>query len=173
MSSSRPTTTCRRRGSPTAQSSRRPSPKRSSRSTPRPRATTPASWKARQPSSSSSIVDRHSTGFGGGPSSRHRIRTFAPERPAHHPAHLRPLVRRESSEKPMHAYGAGARILDILESFGVRAVFSSPGSEWPPLWEALDERAAAGRHPVGYSSRHEELSVMQAVGYSQATGGLS
>lgn len=73
----------------------------------------------------------------------------------------------------MHDYGAGVQILDILESFGVRAVFSSPGSEWPPLWEALDERAEAGRHPVGYSSRHEELSVMHAVGYSQATGRLS
>ncbi len=73
----------------------------------------------------------------------------------------------------MHDYGAGVQILDLLESFGVRAVFSSPGSEWPPLWEALDERADAGGQPIGYSSRHEELSVMHAVGYSQATGTLS
>jgi acetolactate synthase-1/2/3 large subunit len=73
----------------------------------------------------------------------------------------------------MADYRAGVQILDVLASFGVRAVFSSPGSEWPPLWEALDERAAAGRQPVGYSSRHEELSVMQAVGYTQASGTLS
>jgi len=73
----------------------------------------------------------------------------------------------------MSDYAAGVQILDVLETFGVQAVFSSPGSEWPPVWEALDERADAGRAPHGYSSRHEELSVMQAVGYSQATNTLS
>jgi acetolactate synthase-1/2/3 large subunit len=73
----------------------------------------------------------------------------------------------------MSDYAVGAQILDTLESFGVRAVFSSPGSEWPPLWEALDERAANGQGPLACSSRHEELSVMQAVGYAQATSTLA
>jgi acetolactate synthase-1/2/3 large subunit len=73
----------------------------------------------------------------------------------------------------MKDFAAGTLILDTLASFGVRAVFSSPGSEWPPLWEALDQRAETGGQPLGYSSRHEELSVMQAVGYSQASNTLS
>ena len=38
----------------------------------------------------------------------------------------------------MSGYRTGVQILDLLEVFGVEAVFSSPGSEWPVLWEALE-----------------------------------
>lgn len=68
----------------------------------------------------------------------------------------------------------GAEVLiDILNGYGVAAMFSSPGSEWPPLWEALARRAAAGQKaPTYYNARHEDLAVGQAMGYARATGKL-
>ena len=68
----------------------------------------------------------------------------------------------------------GAEVLiDILNGYGVEAVFSSPGSEWPPLWEALARRAAAGQPaPTYYNARHEDLAIGQAMGYARATGRL-
>ena len=68
----------------------------------------------------------------------------------------------------------GAEVLiDILNGYGVEAMFSSPGSEWPPLWEALARRAAAGQKaPAYYNARHEDLAIGQAMGYARATGKL-
>jgi thiamine pyrophosphate-dependent acetolactate synthase large subunit-like protein len=68
----------------------------------------------------------------------------------------------------------GAEVLiDILNGYGVEAIFSSPGSEWPPLWEALARRAAAGQPaPMYYNARHEDLAIGQAMGYARATGRL-
>ena len=68
----------------------------------------------------------------------------------------------------------GAEVLiDILNGYGVEAMFSSPGSEWPPLWEALARRQAAKQPaPVYYNARHEDLAIGQAMGYARATGKL-
>lgn len=73
----------------------------------------------------------------------------------------------------MSDYSTGVKMLDLLQAFGVEAVFTSPGSEWPVLWEALEERAAEDLGPRAYSSRHEELAVMQAVGYSLKAGSMT
>ncbi len=68
----------------------------------------------------------------------------------------------------------GAEVfLDILSGYGVEAIFSSPGSEWPPLWEALARRQAAGQPaPTYYNIRHEDLAIGEAMGYARATGKL-
>ncbi|WP_372718997.1 thiamine pyrophosphate-binding protein [Immundisolibacter sp.] len=68
----------------------------------------------------------------------------------------------------------GAEVfLDILTGYGVEAIFSSPGSEWPPLWEALARRQAAGQPaPTYYNIRHEDLAIGEAMGYARATGKL-
>lgn len=68
----------------------------------------------------------------------------------------------------------GAEVfLDILRGYGVEAIFSSPGSEWPPLWEALARQEAQGLGgPKYYNARHEDLAVGQAMGYARATGKL-
>ncbi|MGK2940551.1 MAG: thiamine pyrophosphate-binding protein [Immundisolibacter sp.] len=68
----------------------------------------------------------------------------------------------------------GAEVfLDILNGYGVEAIFSSPGSEWPPLWEALARRQAAGQPaPTYYNIRHEDLAIGEAMGYARATGKL-
>ena len=64
-------------------------------------------------------------------------------------------------------------LLDILNGYGVEAIFSSPGSEWPPLWEALARRQAAKQPaPAYYNARHEDLAIGQAMGYARATGRL-
>ncbi|WP_372724030.1 thiamine pyrophosphate-binding protein [Immundisolibacter sp.] len=68
----------------------------------------------------------------------------------------------------------GAEVfLDVLNGYGVEAIFSSPGSEWPPLWEALARRQAAGQPaPTYYNIRHEDLAIGEAMGYARATGKL-
>ncbi|MHB8566182.1 MAG: thiamine pyrophosphate-binding protein [Nitrososphaerales archaeon] len=70
------------------------------------------------------------------------------------------------------AVGAEA-ILDILDSYGVDYIFSSPGSEWPPIWEALAKRRATGKEkPYYINCRHEVLAVCAAIAYQRVTGKL-
>ncbi len=64
--------------------------------------------------------------------------------------------------------------LEILRNFGVQYIFSSPGTEWAPLWESLAKQKAQGLPgPEFLCSRHEDLAVGMATGYSKATGKLS
>ncbi len=64
-------------------------------------------------------------------------------------------------------------IVDALIGAGVDHIFSSPGSEWAPLWEVLAELRATGRPVPAFSSvRHEELAVSMATGYAKASGRL-
>ena len=48
-----------------------------------------------------------------------------------------------------NAVPAAEALLAILRLNGVRTIFSSPGSEWPPVWDALarppPDRSAAPR----------------------------
>jgi thiamine pyrophosphate-dependent acetolactate synthase large subunit-like protein len=62
-------------------------------------------------------------------------------------------------------------IIRTLHAAGIDAIFTSPGSEWAPLWEALARERAAGMPvPAYHSVRHEEVAVPMAAGYAKATG---
>lgn len=68
----------------------------------------------------------------------------------------------------------GELFLQVLRSFDVDYIFSSPGTEWAPLWEALARQAALGiKGPEYLCSRHEDVAIGMASGYSRVTGGLS
>ncbi len=64
--------------------------------------------------------------------------------------------------------------LDTLTAYGVEDIFSSPGSEWPPVWEALVKYQVEGRAaPRYWNCRHEALSVSIGLGYTKASGRMS
>ena len=64
-------------------------------------------------------------------------------------------------------------LLRVLNQMGIDHIFSSPGSEWSPLWESLAEPLQPGEsQPFYLSSRHEELTVAMASGYAKASGKL-
>jgi thiamine pyrophosphate-dependent acetolactate synthase large subunit-like protein len=68
---------------------------------------------------------------------------------------------------------AAEAILDILRLNGVRTIFSSPGSEWPAVWDALARPPQPGERALRYlNTRHESLAVAMAAGYHKATGEL-
>jgi len=68
---------------------------------------------------------------------------------------------------------AGEALVQILKAHDVEYIFSSPGSEWPPVWEALAKlRAQEEPTPYYINCRHEELAVGLASGYAKATGRL-
>jgi len=54
----------------------------------------------------------------------------------------------------------GEIFVEILKQHGVEYIIGSPGSEWPPLWEALSRRRAEGEPaPTYINCRHEGLAV--------------
>ncbi len=64
----------------------------------------------------------------------------------------------------------GQVMLKAIERSGVDYILSSPGSEWPPVWEALAEAAARGAHKPKYiNCRHEAVAVAMAAGYTKVT----
>ena len=63
--------------------------------------------------------------------------------------------------------------LRVLAGMGIDRIFSSPGSEWSPVWEHLAKAKALSEGvPLYLSSRHEELAIGMASGYAKATGKL-
>ena len=65
-------------------------------------------------------------------------------------------------------------LLRVLSHMGVDRIFSSPGSEWAPVWEAFAKAKAQSEGVPQYiSSRHEEVAVGMASGYAKATGKLA
>ena len=65
----------------------------------------------------------------------------------------------------------GHAMLKTIQRMGIDYIFSSPGSEWPPIWEALAEQSAQGISKPGFiNCRHEALAVAMASGYTKATG---
>jgi acetolactate synthase-1/2/3 large subunit len=67
----------------------------------------------------------------------------------------------------------GEAILRVLRDCGVEDIFSSPGSDWPAVWEALARRREEGEELPRYvNCRHEELAVAMAAGYYRASGKL-
>jgi acetolactate synthase-1/2/3 large subunit len=66
---------------------------------------------------------------------------------------------------------AADAILELFESHGVEDIFCSPGSEWPPMWEALSNRRNSGQEmPRYYNCRHEILAVSAAGAYHHVSG---
>ncbi len=64
----------------------------------------------------------------------------------------------------------GQAMLKAIERSGIDFILSSPGSEWPPMWEALAEAAARGAQKPKYlNCRHEAVAVAMAAGYTKVT----
>ncbi|HET8562545.1 MAG TPA: thiamine pyrophosphate-binding protein [Candidatus Binatia bacterium] len=65
----------------------------------------------------------------------------------------------------------GKALVKIFERAGVDYIFSSPGTEWPPVWEALAESQTRGENGLRYiNCRHEALAVAIASGYTKVAG---
>ena len=65
----------------------------------------------------------------------------------------------------------GHAMLKVMQRSGIDYILSSPGSEWPPVWEALAEQAEQGIKKPGYvNCRHEAVAVAMAAGYTKVTG---
>jgi acetolactate synthase-1/2/3 large subunit len=65
----------------------------------------------------------------------------------------------------------GKALVKIFERAGVDYIFSSPGTEWPPVWEALAEAEERGESRIRYiNCRHEAAAVAIASGYTKITG---
>jgi acetolactate synthase-1/2/3 large subunit len=65
----------------------------------------------------------------------------------------------------------GKALVKIFERAGVDYIFSSPGTEWPPVWEALAEAQERGESRIGFlNCRHEALAVAMASSYTKVTG---
>ena len=61
----------------------------------------------------------------------------------------------------------GETLLRVLASMGIDRIFSSPGSEWSPVWESLAKAKAQSEGVQLYlCSRHEEIAVGMASGYA-------
>src|SRR5919201_828978 len=73
------------------------------------------------------------------------------------------------ADREITAVHAGEAILQVLRACGVEDIFSSPGSDWPAVWEALAQRREEGDPLPRYvNCRHEELAVAMAAGYYRA-----
>jgi acetolactate synthase-1/2/3 large subunit len=65
----------------------------------------------------------------------------------------------------------GKALVKIFERAGIDYIFSSPGTEWPPVWEALAEAQDQGDSRIGFlNCRHEALAVAMASSYTKVTG---
>ncbi|HLH22828.1 MAG TPA: thiamine pyrophosphate-dependent enzyme [Chloroflexota bacterium] len=64
---------------------------------------------------------------------------------------------------------SGEGLLEVLRAYGVEYVFSSPGSEWPAVWDVLARNEAEGRQPRYVNTRHEMVAVGVAAGYYRQT----
>ncbi len=65
----------------------------------------------------------------------------------------------------------GKAMVKIFQQSGVDYIFSSPGTEWPPVWEAFAEFQQQGiDRPRYINCRHEAAAVAMASGYTKITG---
>ena len=68
-------------------------------------------------------------------------------------------------------HDGGESILEAFRNLDVDYVISSPGSEWPPLWEALARQKRDGATgPIYIDCGHEILAVTMASAYTHITG---
>ncbi len=60
----------------------------------------------------------------------------------------------------------GEGLLEALRALGIQHIFSSPGSEWAPVWEALARQRRDGvSGPAYHDLTHETVAVGMATGY--------
>ena len=65
----------------------------------------------------------------------------------------------------------GEAIIEAFRNLGIEYIICSPGSEWPPVWEALARQKTEGLNGPAYlDCGHETLAVGIATGYTQITG---
>jgi acetolactate synthase-1/2/3 large subunit len=65
----------------------------------------------------------------------------------------------------------GEALLQACRDLGTDYIFSSAGSEWAPVWEALARQAEAGSAGPRYLDlTHETVAVGMATGYAAETG---
>ena len=65
----------------------------------------------------------------------------------------------------------GEALLQACTDLGADCIFSSAGSEWAPVWEALARRDAAGEPAPRYLDlAHETIAAGMATGYAAVTG---
>ena len=77
------------------------------------------------------------------------------------------------TERPSTGSGldGGDAILEALRNLDVDYIISSPGSEWPSVWEALARQKLEERPGPSYiNCWHETLAVAMASGYTRMTG---
>lgn len=74
--------------------------------------------------------------------------------------------------KPIkHYVDGGEALLAACRAAGIEYIFSCPGSEWAPAWEAVALQKHEGRQGPRYLDLwHETVAVGMATGYSQVTG---
>jgi acetolactate synthase-1/2/3 large subunit len=60
--------------------------------------------------------------------------------------------------------------VEMLHRLGIDFVFSSPGSEFIPLWEHLARYNSEDKKPYYINTRHEGTALSMAKGYYMATG---
>jgi len=69
------------------------------------------------------------------------------------------------------ALDGGEAVLQAARDLGVDYIFSSAGSEWAPVWEALSrQETARAAGPRYLDLTHETLAVAMATGYGCVTG---
>jgi acetolactate synthase-1/2/3 large subunit len=65
----------------------------------------------------------------------------------------------------------GEAILEAFRNLHIEYVISSPGSEWPPVWEAFARQKVSGTAgPTYLDCGHETLAVGIAAGYTRVSG---
>ena len=65
----------------------------------------------------------------------------------------------------------GQAFVRVIERNRIDTIVSSPGSEWPAVWEALAELTErGGTRPRYINCRHEALAIGFAAGYTKVTG---
>ena len=64
-------------------------------------------------------------------------------------------------ERAMHG---GQALVTVFERAGIDYIFCSPGTEWPPVWEAMAElKKREAVRPAYINCRHEALAVGMAA----------
>ena len=66
--------------------------------------------------------------------------------------------------------GAAEGYVELFNRYGVDYIFSSPGTEFVPLWEYLAKYNSQGKKPSYINTRHEAVSLTMAKGFAMATG---
>lgn len=68
-------------------------------------------------------------------------------------------------------FDGGEAVLEAFRNLGIDYVICSPGSEWPPVWEALARQKVGGKPgPIYMDCGHETLAVTIAAGHTRVTG---